>query len=560
MKKYVSALMIILLFISTLMPINQAEAAMLNSYQVFDKAMKKELNQYIKKSGGTVTLHYRDLTNGDEYKINSTSAKKAASTIKLPLALYVMELAAANKINLNQKLTYKSYHYYGGSGVIQYDRVGTKYTIRDLVKKAMVHSDNIAFIMLKEKVGRSNFNSFLKKVGGKYAYPGGQNVTSSKDLVVYANRLYDFAEKNELGKELVGYLMKTDYNTTIPKGIKGAKTAHKVGMIPMSLIYNDVAIVYDKNPFALAIMTNNISYAKSQKVIADLAAIVHKHHKKKNKATFFKTKKKTIIYKNTTGKLKKLGSLGKGQSFKILSTTSKWYQIEFGGEKAYVEKTSVTVYPQAPSGGFTLSEVKEKGIVTVNNTTPFRSKAAPNGKPIATVYKGSSLSFYKTSGDYYKVLLGKRSGYIHKNAVKLEFSSSIKYFQVNQDHVALFILKDKEYVQVGSLEKGQVFPRVREYGVYSEVSLGTEKGYVLKAETSPLLTAKVHNSISANVTKGNVKLTQDALALSSAVINSPALGKLNKDTTVSFLEKNGEWYVINFLGRKAYLHSSSIEQ
>ncbi|WP_075982988.1 serine hydrolase [Bacillus massilinigeriensis] len=106
----------------------------------------------MKKNGGDITLQYRDLTNGDEYQINAKASRSAASTIKLPLVLYVMELASQKKINLNQKLTYKSYHYYGGSVVIQYAKVGSKYTIRDLVKKAMVYSDNIAFIMLKEKV------------------------------------------------------------------------------------------------------------------------------------------------------------------------------------------------------------------------------------------------------------------------------------------------------------------------------------------------------------------------------------------------------------------------
>ncbi|RSD26982.1 serine hydrolase [Mesobacillus subterraneus] len=253
MKKHLIVLTVLFLVFPLIIPESQAEAGVMTSYQEFNQNLQKELSNYLRKSGGTVTLHYHDLLTGDEFKHNSTAPMRVASTIKLPLALYIMELAAANKINLNQKLRYRPHHYYGGSGVIQYDKIGSKYTIRDLVKKAMVHSDNIAFIMLKEKVGRSNFNKYMKKAGGEYAYPRGQNLTSSKDLVTYATRLYDFSEKNKLGKELVSYLMKTDYNTTIPKGIKEAETAHKVGMIPMSLIYNDVAIVYDKNPFALAV-------------------------------------------------------------------------------------------------------------------------------------------------------------------------------------------------------------------------------------------------------------------------------------------------------------------
>ncbi|MCM3567383.1 serine hydrolase [Neobacillus mesonae] len=248
----------------------------------FSTKLSSELKNFIKKTGGTVTLQYKDLTTGEVVQINGKTSGRAASTIKLPLAIYIMEQASKGKINLNKKLKYKSYHYYGGSGIIQHKKVGTYFTIRDLVKYAMIYSDNIAFIMLKEYIGPGNFIKYMKSLGGQYAYPKGQNLTSANDLTIYAAKLYQFAGKSSYGKELVGYLEKTVYNTTIPRGIKGVPVAHKVGMIPEDRIYNDAAIVYDKKPFVLAVMTRNISYAKSQKVIADLAAIVYKHHKAKN--------------------------------------------------------------------------------------------------------------------------------------------------------------------------------------------------------------------------------------------------------------------------------------
>lgn len=114
-KRVLITAMILFFLIPSFLPSYQAEAAILSSYQTFNQNLSKELIQYIKKSGGTITLHYREFSTGDEIKINSTSATKAASTIKLPLALYVMELAAEKKINLDEKLTYKRHHYYGGS-------------------------------------------------------------------------------------------------------------------------------------------------------------------------------------------------------------------------------------------------------------------------------------------------------------------------------------------------------------------------------------------------------------------------------------------------------------
>jgi beta-lactamase class A len=59
----------------------------------------------------------------------------AASTIKLPLALYVMKLADQGKIDISDKLTYMSHHYYEGSGVIQNDKIGSSIPLRTLSKK-----------------------------------------------------------------------------------------------------------------------------------------------------------------------------------------------------------------------------------------------------------------------------------------------------------------------------------------------------------------------------------------------------------------------------------------
>ncbi|WP_169802737.1 serine hydrolase [Neobacillus soli] len=301
--RFLKGILIVIILCSMVVPAKNASAAALTAHQDFSKKVSAELTKYIKKSGGTVTLQYQDLGTGDVFQIKGKTAGRAASTIKLPLALYIMEQASKGKINLNQKLVYKSRHYSGGSGVIQNQKVGTSYTIRDLVKKAMIYSDNIAFIMLKERVGQANLVKYIKSIGGQYAYPNGQNLTSANDLTIYAKKLYQFSKKSPLGEELVGYLKKTVYNTTIPKGIKGVAVAHKVGMIPAERIYNDAAIVYDKKPFVLAIMTKNLSYEKSQKVIADLAAIVYKQHKAKGITQKVIIKGDTKIYLNSWGEI-----------------------------------------------------------------------------------------------------------------------------------------------------------------------------------------------------------------------------------------------------------------
>jgi beta-lactamase class A/uncharacterized protein YgiM (DUF1202 family) len=561
LKRFLITSMILFLLIPSFLPSHQAEAATISSYQTFNQNLSKELKQYIKKSGGTITLHYREFSTGDEIKINSTGAKKAASTIKLPLALYVMELAAAKKINLNEKLTYKRHHYYGGSGVIQKKKFGTKYTIRDLVKKAMVHSDNIAFIMLREKVGKKNFIAYMKRIGGKNAYPKGQNLTSATDLVVYANRLYNFSRTNPLGIELVGYLKKTDYNTTIPKGIRGVQTAHKVGMIPASRIYNDVGIVYDKNPFALAVMTNKLSYTKSQKVIADISSIVYKHHKVKNNVLYIKTKKTTPVYQIPIATIKNIGSLAVGETFKIAAVKGDWYEILYGGKKGYIRKNMVNAYSKPPITGFTGGTLKNNGWVSPKYYTKVLNKPANSGKVIMSLYKKSSIYVESLSGNYYKTIIGNRVGYVSKDSVQLLYTDTVKHFEIIKEDAWIYFLRDGIYVHMGHLKKGQIFTRTKDAGSFNELQIGSIKAYVHKSDTNPLFNATLTNPAGTEPAVGEItpNLAQNVYSKPSAS-EADIIGRLNDSQKISYLRVTDGWYEINFLGRKGYIQIDNIQQ
>ncbi|MEH7111201.1 serine hydrolase [Neobacillus niacini] len=293
------------------------------------KELQTKLEEYINPWQGKITVLYQNLISGTTYSLNSEKQIPAASTIKFPLALYIMKLADQGELELTEKLTYQPHHYFGGSGVIQNDKIGSSYTIEDLVEKAMVYSDNIAFIMLKERVGQNHFIAFMKSLGATNAYPGGQNVTSASDLILYANEAYHFSQVSENGEKLLDYLENTIYNTTIPKGIPNKKIAHKVGMIPKDLIYNDVGIVSDAEPFALAVTTRGISYEKSQEVIANIATIINTHHelivKEKNNYITMEipaSKIKSIYIDEQSNPKFKSGQFGKGFFEKYISPWS----------------------------------------------------------------------------------------------------------------------------------------------------------------------------------------------------------------------------------------------
>lgn len=345
------------------------------------RELQTDIEEYIKPWQGKITIHYQNLMRDVSYELNSSRMVPAASTIKLPLALFVMTLCDQGKMDLTEELTYKSHHYYGGSGVIQNDKIGTSYTIEELVEKAIVHSDNIAFIMIKERVGHSNFIDYLQSLGAAFTYPGGQNVTSADDLIRYANEAYRFSKVSEYGKKLVKFLSSTVYNTTIPEGISKKSIAHKVGMIPKDLIYNDVAIVYDTQPFALAVTTKGIEYEKSQEVIANIASIVNRHHE-------------LIVKKYITVEVpkSKLESIYVNEHTKPEHDSSLWMRGYFNKfiKPWSIEKEKVSFYQQF----IILNEIMKIDILKVKESWEAAAKKAEEEqvkKSIRITFAGDAM-------------------------------------------------------------------------------------------------------------------------------------------------------------------------
>ncbi len=244
-----------------------------------EKMTLKPLFQYINSQEGKLSFYYENLISGEIYEYNANSVYRAASTIKLPLVLYIYQQVADHRISLDDTLIYQSRHYYDGSGIIQYEKFGTIYTVKQLTEYAIIHSDNIAFIMLKEYVGKSDFIRYMKSLGADHVYPNGKNLTNCLDMSLYLKALIAFKERYPiLGEELLYFLENTDYKDTIEAGIKRVPVAHKVGYIPMYLVFNDVAIINDQEPYILMIFTEGIPYDKERQVIAEIAKLIDNLH------------------------------------------------------------------------------------------------------------------------------------------------------------------------------------------------------------------------------------------------------------------------------------------
>ena len=94
--------------------------------------LKTEIASYLTNYKGQYGVYYYDISSGQEFGINDEDQYQGASTEKIPINLYLYNQIKSGAVNPEGTLTYLQEDYEGGTGSIQYEKVGTQYTIADL--------------------------------------------------------------------------------------------------------------------------------------------------------------------------------------------------------------------------------------------------------------------------------------------------------------------------------------------------------------------------------------------------------------------------------------------
>ena len=123
--------------------------------------LKAQLDSYIKTRPGEVSVYVKDLETGKTLNIESDKVYVAASTIKLPLILYVYELAAQGQIDLNKKLTYTP-EYYAQDKAFRGNRCWTIY-----IKELSVSVNTVMAWKMLLDIRQDKLTAYEKSWGAK---------------------------------------------------------------------------------------------------------------------------------------------------------------------------------------------------------------------------------------------------------------------------------------------------------------------------------------------------------------------------------------------------------
>ncbi|WP_009633836.1 serine hydrolase [Synechocystis sp. PCC 7509] len=244
-----------------------------------------------KNKGLTPGAFFVDLDTKNYLDWNGSLPFAAASTIKVPVLVAFFQDVDTGKIRLDEKLTIEKKIIGGGSGGMQYQPLGTKYTALNTATQMIVVSDNTATNMLIKRMGgikvlNERFQAWgleSTKINNLLPDLTGTNTTSPKDM----GNLMSLVDRGELmtlrsRDRLLEIMRRTKTRTLLPQGLgEGAIIAHKTGDI--GSMVGDVGLVdmpNGKRYIAVAMVKRPHNDSRAQELIRQISRLSYQQFTK----------------------------------------------------------------------------------------------------------------------------------------------------------------------------------------------------------------------------------------------------------------------------------------
>lgn len=255
-------------------------------------------------SGAQVAVAYVDFATGDSLHRNPDLVFHAASTMKIPVMMEVLRSAEEDRLRLDQQvlLVNQFASILDGSAysldasedgdTTLYAFTGQRVSVRELMRRMIVRSSNLATNTLIELVGAAQVRAMaqwlgaananvLRGVEDQKAFDAGMNNTiTARDLAILLSAVESGKAVSPRAAALMREILAAqEFREKIPAGLPaGTRVAHKTGEI--TAVSHDAAIVYPprRAPYVIVVLTRGIADGTvSARLIAEISRAVWEH-------------------------------------------------------------------------------------------------------------------------------------------------------------------------------------------------------------------------------------------------------------------------------------------
>lgn len=134
-----------------------------------------EISAIDARSPGQLGVYIKHLGTGGVIDYQADRTWYLASTVKVPVAIAVLQAVEQGQLSLSDEVVLKQSHFVDGAGDLLWHKPGTRFTLETLLKKSLRDSDSTATDMLIEQLGEQALND---QIQDKMVAQGFEPITS----------------------------------------------------------------------------------------------------------------------------------------------------------------------------------------------------------------------------------------------------------------------------------------------------------------------------------------------------------------------------------------------
>jgi beta-lactamase class A len=251
-----------------------------NDIRINFSSLRTQLNKYFTDNKLEGSVYFEYLPTGTSVRVSPDTRYRAASLIKLPVAMELYKSKELGKVKLDQKVKLKQEWLNGGYGSLYEKGVGYELTLKDAASIMLQESDNTALRVLVDAnkdleakdraLGSLDIELTTHEDG---AIDIGTRSYSSFLKCLYFSCYNTFADS----QEILGMLTKTPFNTRLVAGIedKNITVAHKIGVFNRQ-IQSDCGIIYvPRRNYVLCVTLTGDDNSETNGRIAEVSRMVY---------------------------------------------------------------------------------------------------------------------------------------------------------------------------------------------------------------------------------------------------------------------------------------------
>lgn len=237
------------------------------------------------KKVSQISVFFRDLYRGSIFSINGNEQFAPASLLKVPIMIAIMNYAEDHPEILDEKIMIDLVP--PGQNVTDPHETlvaGQTYTIREIMRRMIVYSDNASKEVLREKIEQLSpgiiDQTFIDLGIALRDFDGAPFITI-KSYAAMLRTLYNASYLSKAkSEEALTLLTTTNFNEGLVAGVPpGTTIAHKFGYLnvsPEEQQLHDCGIIYHpENPYLLCIMTRGSNPQINAEIIGAISRTVY---------------------------------------------------------------------------------------------------------------------------------------------------------------------------------------------------------------------------------------------------------------------------------------------